>query len=91
MRSDTKLGNFIYDNLDKKTIDVVYAGGDDFLGFVNLHHLFEVVKELRTQYISSKSDLMFVSKQSEIAKRVEKLGLKEPVVAPMKIEIDTIK
>jgi hypothetical protein len=34
---------------------------------------------------------MFISKQSEIAKRVETLGLKEPVVAPMKIEIDTIK
>ena len=49
------------------------------------------IKELRTEYISSKSDLMFISKQSEIAKRVETLGLKEPVVAPMKIEIDTIK
>ena len=49
------------------------------------------IKELRTEYISSKSDLMFVSKQSEIAKRVEKLGLKEPVGAPMKIEIDTLK
>ncbi len=49
------------------------------------------IKQLRTEYISSKSDLMFVSKQSEIAKRVEKLGLKEPVVAPMKIEIDTIE
>jgi hypothetical protein len=48
------------------------------------------IKELRTEYISSKSDLMFVSKQSEIAKRVEKLGLKEPVVAPMKIETDSI-
>jgi len=49
------------------------------------------IKELRSEYISSKSDLMFISKQSEIAKRVETLGLKEPVVAPMKIEIDTIK
>jgi len=49
------------------------------------------IKELRSEYISSKSDLMFISKQSEIAKRVEALGLKEPVVAPMKIEIDTIK
>lgn len=48
------------------------------------------IKELRTEYISSKSDLMFVSKQSEIAKRVEKLGLKEPVVVPTKIEIDTL-
>lgn len=49
------------------------------------------IKELRTEYISSKSDLMFVSKQSEVAKAVEPLGLKEPVVAPMKIEIDSIK
>ncbi len=49
------------------------------------------IKELRTEFISSKSDLMFVSKQSEVAKSVEPLGLKEPVVAPMKIEKDSIK
>jgi hypothetical protein len=49
------------------------------------------IKELRTEFISSKSDLMFVSKQSEVAKSVEPLGLKEPVVAPMKIETDSIK
>jgi hypothetical protein len=48
------------------------------------------IKELRTEFISSKSDLMFVSKQSEVAKAVEPLGLKEPVVAPMKIETDSI-
>jgi hypothetical protein len=45
------------------------------------------IKELRTEYISSKSDLMFVSKQSEVAKAVQVIGLKEPVVAPMKIEV----
>ncbi len=28
----------------------VYAGGDDFLGFVNLKHLFEVMSELRVAY-----------------------------------------
>ncbi len=28
----------------------VYAGGDDFLGFINLHHLFEVMSELRTEF-----------------------------------------
>lgn len=49
------------------------------------------IKELRTEYISSKSDLMFVSKQSQVAKAVEPLGLKEPVIAPMKIEIDSTK
>lgn len=28
----------------------VYAGGDDFLGFVNIHHLFEVMKYLRQHF-----------------------------------------
>lgn len=45
------------------------------------------IKELRTEYISSKSDLMFVSKQSQIAKSVLEMGLKEPVVAPQIIEL----
>jgi len=48
------------------------------------------IKELRTEFISSKSDLMFISKQSQVAAAVDTLGLKEPVVAPLKIEIDTI-
>lgn len=49
------------------------------------------IKELRTEYISSKSDLMFISKQSQVAAAVDTLGLKEPVVAPMKIEIHSVK
>ncbi len=49
------------------------------------------IKELRTEYISSKSDLMFISKQSQIAAAVDTLGLKEPVVAPLKIEMDSVK
>lgn len=28
----------------------VYSGGDDFLGFVNIHHLFGVMKKLRTDF-----------------------------------------
>ena len=47
------------------------------------------LKELRSEYISTKSDLMFVSKQSEVAKSAEPLGLKEPVVPPLKIQIDS--
>ena len=49
------------------------------------------LKELRSEYISTKSDLMFVSKQSEVAKAAEPMGLKEPVVPPMKIETDSVK
>lgn len=47
------------------------------------------LKELRSEYISTKSDLMFASKQSEVAKSVESIGLKEPVVPPTKIEVDS--
>lgn len=28
----------------------IYAGGDDFMGFVNIHHLFRVMKELRAKF-----------------------------------------
>lgn len=49
------------------------------------------LKELRSEYISTKSDLMFASKQSEVAKAVEALGIKEPVVPPTKIEVDSIQ
>ncbi|EAY27847.1 type III-B CRISPR-associated protein Cas10/Cmr2 [Microscilla marina] len=34
---------------------VVYAGGDDFLGFINLSHLFEVVHELRDLFLEKVS------------------------------------
>lgn len=49
------------------------------------------LKELRSEYISTKSELMFASKQSEIAKSAEKLGLKETVVPPTKIEVDSVE
>lgn len=49
------------------------------------------IKELRTKYISTKSDLMFESKQSQVAKTLSAMGLKESVVAPMIIEEDSIK
>lgn len=45
------------------------------------------LKELRSEFITTKSDLMFISKQSEVAKSVEKIGLKEPVTPPKKIVV----
>ena len=47
------------------------------------------LKELRSEYISTKSELMFASKQSEVAKAAEELGLREPVVPPTKILVDS--
>lgn len=43
------------------------------------------LKEVRWQYMSSKADLMFKSKQTEVAKSVEALGLKELRNPPQKI------
>lgn len=36
--------------LDNGKGQTIYAGGDDFSGFVNLHYLFEVLGELRSLY-----------------------------------------
>jgi hypothetical protein len=43
------------------------------------------LKELRFQYISSKSELKYLGKQTEIAKRVAPLGLKASTIPPFKI------
>jgi len=48
------------------------------------------VKELRAEAITTTSELMYISKQSEVAKLVEEKGLdlKEAVVPPKKIVVD---
>ncbi|PCH92074.1 MAG: hypothetical protein COB85_08560 [Bacteroidetes bacterium] len=45
------------------------------------------LKELRSAYITAKFDLMFKSRQSEIARAVENMGLKESITPPRKISI----
>jgi len=46
------------------------------------------IKELKSEFIITKSDLMFISKQSQVAKASEKMGIKEVVTPPKKI-VDT--
>jgi len=43
------------------------------------------LKELRFEYITARSGLMFESKLSELTKRTQALGLKETVIPPYKI------
>ena len=45
------------------------------------------LKELRSEYITTKSELMFRSKQSEVARSLESYGIKESVVPPKKIVV----
>ena len=57
-----------------------------------LNSITNELKELRSEYITIKSDLMFVSKQSEVARASESMGIRESVVPPKKIvvKIDTV-
>ncbi|GAB4202059.1 MAG: hypothetical protein Fur0023_07390 [Bacteroidia bacterium] len=48
----------------------------------DINKLNKELKELRSQYIITKSELMFLNKQSEIAKRLEPLGIKEITQQP---------
>ena len=46
------------------------------------------IKELENEYLSSKSELMMVSKQSEIAEMLDSTGIKESVTPPKKIFVN---
>jgi hypothetical protein len=54
----------------------------------DIDKLANELKEHRYEYITTKSELMFRSKQSEIANKLEALGIKESVVPPKKIVIE---
>lgn len=51
----------------------------------NIDTMSKEIKELRSEYISVKSELMQKSKQSAVATKVAPLGLEESVVPPRKI------
>ena len=46
------------------------------------------VEDLRADYTTLKSDLMFSSKQSEVARKVKVMGLKESQNPPTKVAIE---
>ena len=52
-----------------------------------INHLRVEVEDLRADYTTMKSDLMFSSKQSELSKKVKSMGLKESQVPPHKIVV----
>jgi hypothetical protein len=52
----------------------------------NINKTAKEVKELQWEYKTVKSEVMFQSKQSELVKAVEPLGLKELTEAPVVLE-----
>ena len=53
-----------------------------------INHVQAEVEDLRADYTTLKSDLMLASKQSEVAKKVKALGLKESLTPPIKVVAD---
>ena len=53
----------------------------------NIDILSKEIKELSWEYKSLKADLMFKSKMTEVAKKVDTLGLRELIEPPKKIVI----
>lgn len=52
-----------------------------------INHIRVEVEDLRADYTTRKADLMFAGKQSELAKKVKPLGLKESLNPPYKIVV----
>jgi hypothetical protein len=53
-----------------------------------INNIQEEVEDLRADYTTLKSDLMFSSKQSEVAKKVKDYELKESLKPPFKIVVE---
>ena len=72
-------------------IGIFYIGNSHYSegGIIGMEKLNRELKELRSEFISTRSELMFVSKQSEVAKAVGPLGIYESVVPPKKILVQS--
>lgn len=53
-----------------------------------INHVRAEVEDLRADYTTMKSDLMFASKQSEVARKVSQFGLEESLEPPHKIVVE---
>ena len=53
-----------------------------------INHVQAEVEDLRADYTTMKSDLMFGSKQSEIARKVKPFGLQESSNPPFKVVVE---
>lgn len=52
-----------------------------------INYLQTEVEDLRADFTTMKADLMFASKQSEVARKVQQYGLKETLKPPYKIVV----
>lgn len=74
-------------------LGMIYIGNRHFAekNIRQIDKLNKEVKELRWDYKTLKADLMLKSTQTEVAKKVDTLGLKEPVEPPKKLIVPALK
>ena len=72
------------------TLIIIYIGNNHYAEKTSrrIEQLEAEVDELRADYTSMKADYMYASKQSEVAKKVKKLGLEENEIPPYKIIVN---
>lgn len=91
-------GSFLTrDNVVNNLPFLAYLFGLGILYIANSHYaektviltnrMEKEVKELRSDYIATRSELMFASKQSEVAKAVQQMGIYESRTPPKKIVV----
>lgn len=70
-------------------IAMVYIGNRHFAekNVREIDKLNRELKELRSEYMTNKAELMYKSNQTELAKSLEITGIKESKVPPIKIVI----
>ncbi|MFZ1807648.1 MAG: FtsL-like putative cell division protein [Cyclobacteriaceae bacterium] len=71
------------------TLSLIYIGNTHYSEKTirNINKTHTEVEDIRADYTTLKADLMFASKQSEVARRVKSLGLKESIKPPYKIVV----
>lgn len=85
------------ENIRKMFPMIMFMAGLAIIYIANSHYadrlirrsdkLSKEIKELRSEYITIKSDLMYRSMQSEVVKRLEATGVKELTSPPKKISV----
>lgn len=70
-------------------LGLIYIGNTHYAerAVRKINHIQVEVEDLRADYTTLKADLMFSSKQSEVARKVKALGLKESLNPPYKVVV----
>jgi cell division protein FtsL len=71
-------------------VTYIYNGHSADKTIRSINRTAKEVKELQYEYKTIKSEVMFRSKQSELAKAVEPLGLKELIASPVVLKDSTL-